>query len=284
MLDPASWLPQAQSLLIGQKRYGEHECGAGRKLLLSRDTKGFSAWCFRCNDSGWAPGPKLSLAERAEAARRAAQADLSAGSDAALPEPCVHDLGEWPLAARVWLHKAGLGAPEIARLRAYYHPETDRVVLPVLEDGVPVFWQARSVDGRLPKYLSPQVNRSKLLPRYGSAASVTLTEDLLSAFKIGLVAEAWCLMGTFANSRLIGALLERNAPVNVWLDPDGPGRRGALKVSKQLKAYGIETRCIKSKRDPKLHTFDQIKEYLCPAPSAVETVTAAASAPGTSGC
>jgi hypothetical protein len=75
MLDLQSWLPKASSLQIGQKRYAEHECGAGRKLVLSRDTSGFSAWCFRCNDSGWAPGPKLSLAERVAEARRAADAD-----------------------------------------------------------------------------------------------------------------------------------------------------------------------------------------------------------------
>lgn len=262
MLDAASWLPQALSLAVGQKRYGEHECGAGRKLLLSRDTKGFNAWCFRCNEPGWAPGPKLSLAERLEAAKRLASADLAASS-VALPEPQVHDIREWPPAAAVWLLKAGLGRPEIARLGAYYHPDTDRVVLPILEGSAPVFWQARSVTGRLPKYLSPPVGRDKLLPRYGSSDTITLTEDLLSAFKIGLVAEAWCLMGTHANLRLIAALLERKAPVALWLDPDAPGRHAAQRVHKQLTAYGIEVRRIRSERDPKLHTFDQIKEYLC---------------------
>lgn len=261
MLDLASWLPQAQALQIGQNRYGEHECGGGRKLLLSRDTKGYSAWCFRCSDSGWAPAPKPSLAERMALAKALAQADLAAGS-ADLPEPCVHDPREWPLPARLWLYKAGLGAPEIARLGAYYHPDTDRVVVPVLEGCTPVFWQARSVTGRLPKYLSPAVGRDKLLPRYGSGDYITLTEDLLSAFKIGLVAEAWCLMGTHANPRLIAEVLRRKAPVRIWLDPDAPGKAAARKVFKQLTAYGIEARIVRSDRDPKLHTFDQIKEYL----------------------
>jgi hypothetical protein len=261
VLPLASWFPQAQGLQIGQKRYAEHDCGSGRKLLVSRNTKGYSAWCFRCNDDGFAPGPQLSLAERLAAAKAAAQADIEA-SGTELPEPREYDPSEWPMAARLWLYKAGLGGPEIARLGAYYHQPTDRVVLPVLEAGVPVFWQARSVTSRLPKYLSPPSGRDKLLPRFGHATVVTLTEDILSAFKIGLVAEGWCLMGTYANPRLIAALLERNAPVNVWLDPDGPGRRAATKVFKQLRAYGIEPRLIKSTRDPKLHTFDQIKDYL----------------------
>jgi hypothetical protein len=261
LLDTASWLPLASGLEVGEKRYVEHECGGGRKLIVSRDTKGYNAWCFRCNEPGWAPAPKLSLAERIAAAKALAEADKQ-HADATLPTPQVHDLREWPLSSRVWLHKAGLGAPEIRRLGAYYHPPTDRVVLPVLEAGEPVFWQARSTGDRLPKYLSPAVGRDKLLPRFGSGDSITLTEDLLSAFKIGLVAEAWCLMGTYANPRLLAGLLERKAPVNVWTDPDAAGRAAAKKVHSQLKAYGIEARVIRSARDPKLHTFDQIRSYL----------------------
>jgi DNA primase len=247
---------------VGQKKYAQHECGEGRKLVLSRDSSGYSAWCFRCNDSGWAPGPKLSLAERVAEARRAAAADESVGRSCRLPEPSDMLVTRWPLDARVWLHKAGLGAAEIARLGAYYHPPTNRVVLPVYEAGELVFWQARSIDKRLPKYLSPPVDRSTLLPRYGSAEQIVLTEDLLSAFKVGLVGEAWCLMGTYANARLIAGLLERKAPVAIWLDPDAPGRKAAAKVRKQLSAYGIAARVIRSDRDPKFHTFDQIKECI----------------------
>jgi hypothetical protein len=262
MLERASWLAQASSLELGQKRYTEHECGGGRKLLISRDTKGFTAWCFRCNDGGSAPGPKVNLAERLAAAKQAATSDLLAGSAVSMPEPRRMSVADWPLAARVWLHKAGLGAPEIALLGAYYHAPTDRVVLPVLDGPDVVFWQARSVTGRLPKYLNPPVDRGALLVRYGSAPTVTLTEDILSAFKVGLVAEAWCLMGTHASPRLIAALLERGAPVALWLDPDAPGRRAAAKVHKTLSSYGLSVRIIRSRLDPKLHTFDEITEYL----------------------
>lgn len=262
MLEQSSWLPQASSLQIGQKKYAQHECGDGRKLVLSRDSSGYSAWCFRCNDQGWAPGPKLSLAERLAEAARQVHHDSLARRDCSLPEPRVLLGREWPSEAALWLLKAGLGWPEIARLGAYYHPPTNRVVLPVLDGPDAVFWQARSIDGRLPKYLSPPVDRSTLLPRYGAASSIILTEDLLSAFKVGIVGEAWCLMGTYANARLIAGLLERQAPVAIWLDPDAAGRKAAGKVLKQLSAYGIEVRVIRSERDPKLHTFDEIKECI----------------------
>lgn len=135
-------------------------------------------------------------------------------------------------------------------------------MVPVLDGSEVVFWQARSIDGRQPKYLSPPVDRSTLLPRYGHADRIVLTEDLLSAFKIGLVGEAWCLMGTHAGPRLIAGLLQRQAPVAIWLDPDEAGRKAAKRVFSQLKAYGIGARVIQSERDPKLHTFDQIKECI----------------------
>lgn len=263
MLDTASWLPQAEGLEVGRKRYAEHSCGGGRKLLISRDTNGYSAWCFRCSESGWAPAPKLSLAERIAATRKlaASDADVQRAGNAA-PEPRVYDVAEWPTEAALWLYKAGLGRNEIARLGAYYHPPTNRVVVPVLEAGKTTFWQARSVDGRLPKYLSPPIDRATVLPRYGSGDTITLTEDLLSAFKIGLVSEAWCLMGTAASDRVVAGLLGRNVPVRLWLDPDRAGVRGRKKLLLTLKARGLDVSLVRSARDPKLHSLPQIKDLL----------------------
>jgi DNA primase len=180
----------------------------------------------------------------------------------------VHDVSEWPTKAALWLYKAGLGRPEIARLGAYYHPPSDRVVLPILDgSGAPVFWQARAPDKRQPKYMAAEVDRSLLVPKWGLAACPTLTEDILSAFKVGLVAEGWALMGTSASDALVNQLLTRNkhdnaAYVNVWLDPDAPGQRAASKVCKRLQAYGLTVRNIQSPKDPKLMTLQQIKEIL----------------------
>jgi DNA primase len=98
--------------------------------------------------------------------------------------------------------------------------------------------------------------------RWGSFVVPTLTEDMLSAIKIGTVAEGWAVGGTKASDHLIAELLRRKARVNVWLDPDGPGRVGASKLCKQLRSYGLEVRDIVSQRDPKLHTRDEIMEYV----------------------
>lgn len=174
-------------------------------------------------------------------------------------------LDDWPDSARLWLYKAGLGRAEIGQLGAYYHPPTDRVVLPLLDPatGMPVFYQARAVDKwRQPKYLAPAVGRDAVLARFGQDDSPTLTEDILSAFKIGLVSEGIAILGTRISAKVMAHLMSRKCKVNVWLDPDPAGQRGAAKIMAQLRAYGIQYRNIQSERDPKLHTRQEIKEYL----------------------
>lgn len=265
-----SWRPLAEGLQLGHSRRVDHDCGGGRTLLISRDTDGYRAYCFRCNEPGRDDPPVQSLAEKlAELSRRAA-GDEALPRDATLPLPAVRDPAEWPVRARLWLAKAGLGATEIADLGAYYHPPSDRVVLPVLDGaGAPVFWQARALDGRQPKYLAPTCDKAAVLPRWGSAPSPTLCEDILSAYKIGLVGEGWALMGTKPSHRVIRELLERGGQVNVWMDNDLPpvhrvnrGQMAARKIIRELTAYGIKCRNIVSDKDPKLLFREQIKEIL----------------------
>lgn len=131
-----------------------------------------------------------------------------------------------------------------------------------------MFWQARALDGRQPKYLAPAIDKRGIVPRWGSAEDVTLTEDILSAYKVGQVAEGWSLLGTQALPGLLTKLLQRRPPhVNVWLDPDRAGQRAASKLIPRLRGVGLNARRIVSERDPKLHTYDEIKEILCSSPA-----------------
>jgi DNA primase len=277
VLNRESWYPQAAGLDVGQKLRVKHDCGSDRILLVSRDDRGYHAFCFRCNEPGHAPPPQESLADKLARMARQRAADVAA-SRPELPEPRVYGLDDWPVKARLWLYRAGLGRDRIGELGAYYHPPSDRVVLPVLSGGVPVFWQARAVDGRVPKYLAPSVDRSRVIPRYGSAANVTLTEDILSAYKVGIVGEGWALMGTRVSDHALSRLLVRGTRVNVWMDNDLPplfpvnrGQIAAAKIGKQLRAAGLEVRNIISPRDPKLMHADEIKELLCPTRSTGST-------------
>lgn len=269
-LSPQSWLPLAEGLAPGRSIRVDHDCGGGRTLLIKHATGGLSAYCFRCNEPGRAPPPAVSLAERLARANQLASGDQSIRGSADLPMPSVQDPDQWPVAARLWFARAGLGVSEILALGAYYHPPSERVVLPIRDDtGTVVFWQARALDGRQPKYMAPHVDKAAVLPRWGSAPSPTLCEDILSAYKIGLVGEGWSLLGTVPSPRVIRLLLERGGRVNVWMDNDLPprfpvnrGQIAARKIIKTLATYGIKARNIVSDVDPKLLFREQIKEIL----------------------
>jgi hypothetical protein len=257
-----TWWRYAEPLKIGEKKRRPHACGEGTPLLVSRDDKGYHAWCFRCSPSdgpGFVPPPAESLTEKLERITKQKAGDASLG--ATLPEPAERNLDAWPENARLWLYSAGLDRSMVGRLGIYYHRGSDRVVVPCGQRELG-FYQARAYQaGRMPKYLGPTPRPPQLLARFGQAEVPTLTEDILSAMKIGMVAEGWAVLGTTVSEHMVAQLMKRGA-CNVWLDPDAAGRRGAAKIIKRLTAYGVRVRNIVSERDPKRHSLADIKDYL----------------------
>lgn len=265
-LSHASWVDRASTLPMDGRARVDHDCGAGRTLTIKRDERGLHAFCFRCNDYGWEPPAPEPLEVRLQRLKVQASADTQAMMSVGLPAPMVKAWDEWPAPARLWLLKAGLSRADLPRLGAYYHPPSNRVVLPVLMrsggGSDVVFWQARSIDGRLPKYLAPDVSKASVIPMYGDSDVVTLTEDILSAYKVGKVGEGWCMMGTSPSRKLLGLLASRGCKVNVWLDPDAAGRKAVAKIMPMLRAFNIEARDVVSDRDPKLIHLSDVKELL----------------------
>ena len=264
MLSRASWAHLAEGLEPDRSRRFNHDCGEGRTLKISHEAGRLRAWCHRCNDGdSFVKEEPLSVRIARLGAIQQADAKLSSG---ALPEPREYSVAQWPAAAQLWFFKAGLSTFDIGKLGAYYHVPTGRVVLPV-DRG---FWQARALrPGQLPKYMAPNVDKTLVLPRYGAADRITLTEDVLSAYKVGQVGEGWCLMGTNLQANTLHALLKVGKPVNVWLDNDLPpthtvnrGQIAAAKVLKTLRSVGIECRNVIAPRDPKLMTYSEIKELV----------------------
>lgn len=213
------------------------------------------AWCHRCGEGGG-----IRLQESAAEALARMQAQQVGDSTVGLvpPLPAVYSVSEWPPGAAVWLYKAGLSRADIGELGIYWHPPSDRVVIPY--GG---FYQARACQpGRTPKYMSPSPKPKDLIVAYGSGPEIVLTEDMLSAIKVGRVTEAWAVLGTRMSEFQLATLMRRNAQVAVWLDPDPPGQVGAHKIMRQLRAVGIPARNVVSGKDPKLYTTGQIAHYL----------------------
>ena len=78
--------------------------------------------------------------------------------------------------------------------------------------------------------------------------------------KVGEVTACWALNGT-ALTKEVTKKLTRMSEVVVWMDPDGPGRRAAVKIKKALGSL-TRVRIILSDRDPKYYTIKEIEEIL----------------------
>lgn len=164
----------------------------------------------------------------------------------------------------MWLYRAGLSRADIGRLGVYYHPGTDRVVVPVLGPSGPIFWQARALrPWQKPKYLGPKNRPRDLIATWGAHPDVTLTEDMLSAIKVGMAGgTGLCLFGTHLQDHVLAHLIRKGCRVNVWMDPDTAGRSAAAKIARRLESVGVQRRVVHSEHDPKLHTVREINALL----------------------
>lgn len=271
MIPKDEWYPQAQRLLIGGRTSarGDHACGDPGSLMLSREGAEMTAYCFRCGGVG-KHKEREDPAVRFERMQREAQAAEFIRNSVDPPEPTWHDPSKWPPKDALWFYRMGLSPRRIKELGLYYNAESGRVVLPIREDDQVVFWMARSQTAT-PKWMGPTVKKRGLFAKYGQGkgSHVVLTEDPLSAYKIGLVCEAWSLLGTKVHSRHVLQLMELGKPVVVWLDDDhshysgkNQGQIAARQVIEVLRGAGLSVSNMTSPRDPKYYSQYQLREMM----------------------
>lgn len=246
-------------------RFRVRHCGEGKAAIQEVKYNGVSTYCFRCGESIWEPREPVLRAPAPEPRQ---------------DQPCPPDVGdEWPAHAVAWLAALGFGRYERERLfQCYWNEHFDRIVFP-LNNG---FWTARAVadprrgrfappDTRV-KWLSGLYGRARCVQEYGAMAGntrvpVVLTEDILSAAKIGLsgapVVAIPCL-GTLPSPAVMARAAE--APMTVWwLDPDDAGIRMARQGNKRLAALGLDTRIMFNRvgdQDPKYLEAEEIRRRL----------------------
>lgn len=261
LLDPRSWKKHTEHLPLGRSLRTNHDCGEGRTLKVSHKTEGFDAWCWRCNDGGFIANT-LSLAQRIERLQQMRCAGAEAVGSVELPLPAEYDPQKWPDYASVWLYKAGISNDDVTALRFYYCSRLDRVVMPLFVEGELVYWQARGFDKRIAKYINPMVDRDKLLFKAGRGPVLVLTEDIISAYKVGKVSEAWALMGTSISDSLLAQIAGCGKPIRIMLDPDAGGEAGRRKALRKLRMLGCDVQIVHAQRDPKLLSLANIRELL----------------------
>ena len=257
-ISPHDFKKAGEALDPGRRTRIEHSCGDGRTLIVSRDQKGISAYCFRCHKKGYIHTER-SLAERIAALSESWDWDGVAQESLELPGPGKLDPQEWPDVPRLWLYKAGFSNDEIRRHGWYWNPRMQRVILPVKQDGKTIYWQGRGFDSGRPKAINPTVNREGLVAKYGGGDMLCLTEDILSAAKVGAVAEAWALLGTVMDMTTALKIASSERRVSIMLDDDAAGRAGAARIQRTLTLLGVDSRQIYFGCDPKLVARKDIK-------------------------
>lgn len=268
-LPDSDWLPHAQRLPVGGRTRVPHDCGEGESLLITRLHDKSTAYCFRCGGKGFHREHE-SLEDMLARTSEERSKELSARLSVELPEPRVYDTKEWPLADKVWFFKMGMSLRMIADIGLYWCPAIGRVVLPITEGGKVIYWTARS-SSRQPKWLTPDIPKSGMVARYGEGKgdSIVLCEDPLSAYKVGIVCEAWSLLGTKLHDKVLMQLIDRGQRVVTWLDDDlgrsngtNPGQQAAKEIASRLRAFGLAHRNVTSPKDPKHYNDEYIKEKL----------------------
>jgi len=182
-----------------------------------------------------------------------------------LPEDYTLDV---PMAKAGWFMKVGI-SPELARqYRIGYSPSFDRIVLPIYneaDDLVALQMRACKADQK-PKYLNPtgpKVNGAVFWSNSTLEGAGVVTEDILSAIKVGKVLNAASILGTnMTDERALKIARRWRRHVILWLDPDKAGWKGTVEAVRQLTMQGCTVSRIVSEKDPKHYNLEQIEEYI----------------------
>ena len=182
-----------------------------------------------------------------------------------MPSTLEKDVRLWPIEARMWPQKASLTADMIKEVGMGWDERTGRVCLPVSFEGQYRGYVARRIRGDGPKYLARRNDVNKFI--YAKHAidngHVVLVEDILSCIKLYFCGiNAVALQGTSIDDSLLNYITENYSEFDVWLDNDNPQvKMNQVKVARRLELFG-ECRIIKTDKDPKEYSREEIEECL----------------------
>lgn len=259
------WLERAKRLPLGRKQRIAHDCSLDKSMVVSHGEQGYSAYCFRCGPVGFHAHGYRTLEElnRVQELNKLALEPQSPE----LPDDYTDVV---PPQHLLWLARAGISAGRAKRFGIGWSARLGRVVLPVYDrSGSLVYWQARAVSpGQTPKYINPPADKNLLCYWVDDRADrtrdtgVCVTEDILSAIRVGRHMRAASILGTkLSASQEAQITRATRARVFVWLDPDQAGRDGSSVLRRKMGMV-IDTTIIESDADPKCLPDRLIREHL----------------------
>ena len=274
----------ANGLSIGQRLKTVCECSitsGSKSMLISRSvTNSIHAHCFRCGLDEFVSASPRSLTEltrdRETFASWMAQ-DRSSTSGIELPTDFTLDI---PTAGRLWFLTSGISVEIAKKYGIGWSKSLSRVILPVYgpepQRELLGFCARRIGNAEGPKYINRTTDASVvfcsseqiMLPiqsRYSGPIQVVVTEDALSAIRVGRLVNARALLGTQPSPEKLLSIvgnIDKGSVVAVWLDGDKAGRKGRNKTARRLSLLGMKPVFITTQLDPKRYSNREILEIL----------------------
>ena len=260
------WMKIAVALPVSHsRRVNCWKCGGKKTASITNMGNFYVVHCFKCKEKETRDPPPMTPRERL-ALQRATEAFEA--SEPTLPDDFTTEI---PVQGLLWLSKGGLHVDDIYRHGFGWSAKLQRVIMPVVGcSGQLEAVQARRVDpaGVGPKYLGQVWSGPRPVFKAEYAASsetLVLTEDILSACRVGKVCPAWSLLGTNLMAAVINKIdASPYTDVVIWMDDDEAGINARRKMLRQLGAVGISARAIQSDRDPKHHTLEEMRNLIWP--------------------
>jgi len=238
-------------------------CPAGRdskkRLYVRKRDGSLLMWCHHCQSGGAKHGKKRYIRDRAP---------VQMSWDLRLPYDFTN---EQHVVGHAWLYKYGIEHHEALLYNIGWSESAGRVILPVYDQaGTLTAYQSRRVlpHDTLPKYLTDKDKGCRfplfLATKQTKTDTVVLTEDILSAIKVGRQCQAAALLGVNLTRENRNALIaEGFTKFVVWLDDDNPAVRKAQRdIVRSIEPFATVVKVTGHTCDPKDMQDEQIKSIL----------------------
>jgi hypothetical protein len=252
--------PYLQTVLkymsTGQSRKIPHDgCSESNALSISMEVDGFVCYCFKCGGKGFLAHEDSTFRDRKRREKERAAYLLAKESQSFdLPSDATYNLDT---AAIAWLGRGGWGNDLIQRYRPQWSESLGRCLFSI----EPVGYIARAVfKDQFPKYLAKGPCGGGLYWKSGFINKrVCLTEDILSAGRVGEVYPAMAMLGTDSFN---WDIIMKCTEVVIWSDGDAGGDKARMKIHKVLDWVDTRVIDVRTPKDPKAYTKKQIIQHM----------------------
>ncbi|ANS06210.1 hypothetical protein HOR19_gp17 [Phage MedPE-SWcel-C56] len=260
-----SWQALARSLPFGGSRKVEC-CSSDRSTYVSNSTAGIRIGpCLRCGYKEFEPHGPVTAKQLAE--WRKADSDVRGMRRV----PDLSAPSEWPSDVLVWLGKAGISVSRAEQLGWGWSARHNRFFLRCEVDGTPTgAGTGRDLTGQKgrPKYVATAASDDYWIGGDSTTSGsgerfAVVVEDILSAVRVSDAGfRTGATMGTSFDDKMLDTLLRDCSVLVSWLDPDAGGEIGNRNLRKAMALREERIVIVRSERDPKYHTREEISSYI----------------------